>query len=106
MSIEYFDFDGNVTEKSPKNMPRPFRPNEAFYMKDGQRQDNPSFDLEAAKLEANYAIKEARYSRYKKETDPLLLEIQAMNLRGQDPNGKIDEFKERYYKIKEELPLK
>lgn len=106
MSIEYFDFENNLTERSPKNMPRPFRPNEAFYMRDGQRTDNTDYDIEAATLEANEAIKKARYARYKKETDPLLLEIQAMNLRGQDPNGKIDEFSEKYQSIKEELPLK
>lgn len=106
MAIEYFDFEENLTERSPKNMPRPFRPYEAFYIHEGNRVENPDFDSSQAISNLNSEIKAKRISRYKKETDSLLLEIQAMQLLGMDPNGKIDEFKEKYNKIKEELALK
>lgn len=106
MAIEYFDFEKNLTERSPKNMPRPFRPYEAFYVNGSETVQNPDFNIELARRNINQDIKAKRIARYKKETDSLLLEIQAMQLLGQDPNGKIDEFKNRYYKIKEELELK
>ena len=101
MAIKYFDINDNVTENSPKNAVRPFKPHEAYCMKDGVRIDNASYSQTAQ----NIMTKEKRQKRFKEETDALLLEIQAMKILGQNTTAKEQEFANAYNKIKTDLPM-
>jgi len=106
MSIKYFDFQDNLIEQSPKNMLRSFKAIEAYAIKnDGSRIDNPSLDLTAAKTEKNKDQKKKRQDRFQKESDAILLEIQAMEILGQDTTAKKIEWQTAYNKIKSDLPL-
>lgn len=104
--IKYFDFLNNETETSPKNHLRAFMPNEAYLIKsDGVRIDNKDFNLSEAKAVKNYDVKQTRSKKYSTETDQLLLEIQAMEILGQDTTEKRNIFINAYSKIKSDLPL-
>lgn len=105
MSIKYFDINNNVTEASPKNAVRPFKPHEAYCIKDGVQINNDAYDLNTQKTANNIIIKEKRQKRFKDETDALLLEIQAMKILGQNTTAKEQEFTNAYNKIKSDLPL-
>lgn len=104
--IKYFDVNDNLIEQSPKNMLRAFKTIEAYAIKnDGSRVDNPAFDLTEAKSEKNKEQKKKRQERFQKESDTLLLEIQAMGILGQDTTAKKLEWQTAYNKIKSDLPL-
>ncbi len=103
--IEYFDFEGVLTERSPKNNPRPFGKTEAYFIKNGVRTNNDKFEAKAAREQKNNDVRLKRAEKYKAQTDPLILEIFAMNIVGQDTSEKIKIFSEAYKKIKSELPM-
>ena len=105
MGIKYFDINNNVTEASPKNAVRPFKPHEAYLIKDGVRINNETHDLNSQKTASNLITKEKRQKRFKEETDALLLEIQAMKILGQNTTAKEQEFTNAYNKIKTDLPM-
>lgn len=104
MAIKYFDINNNVTEASPKNAVRPFKPHEAYCIKDGVQINNETYVLSEQKTANNILIKEKRQRRFKEETDALLLEIQAMKILGQNTTSKELEFSNAYNKIKTDLP--
>jgi hypothetical protein len=104
--IKYFDINDNLIEQSPKNMLRAFKVVEAYAIKnDGSRVDNPEFDLTSAKSEKNKEQRKKRQERFQKESDSILLEIQAMKLLGQNTTAKEQEFINTYNKIKSDLPM-
>lgn len=102
--IKYYDIQDNLTEQSPKNALRPFKPHEAYCIKDGVQINNETYVLSEQKTANNILIKEKRQRRFKEETDALLLEIQAMKILGQNTTSKELEFSNAYNKIKTDLP--
>ncbi len=103
--IKYFDFQDNLIEASPKNHLRSFKVIEAYALKNGERIDNAGFDLTSAKSEKNKEQRKKRQERFQKESDSILLEIQSMEILGQDTTAKKAEWQTVYNKIKTELPL-
>ena len=103
--IKYFDINDNLIESSPKNALRPFAVTEAYAIKNGERIDNEGFNLNNAKSEKNKEQRKKRQERFQKESDSILLEIQSMEILGQDTTAKKAEWQTAYNKIKSELPL-
>ncbi len=103
--IKYFDFQDNEIETSPKNHLRTFRVNEKYAITNNGRIDNADFDLTSAKSEKNKEQRKKRQERFQKESDSILLEIQSMEILGQDTTAKKAEWQTAYNKIKSELPL-
>lgn len=103
--IKYFDINDNLIDQSPKNALRPFAITEAYAMKNGERIDNAEYNSNSAKAEKNKEQRKKRQERFQKESDTLLLEIQAMGILGQDTTAKKIEWQTAYNKIKSDLPL-